>query len=117
MRALVARPLGAHRSTGIEPRRRGPRERWPRDRCKGRCSSSQSSYLTLSFHQSPRAGRGGVATSQPLATCRWVLQSREGAVESVEKSVTALDALVTEPLPEKFAKANAKNKNTPIERV
>ena len=39
------------------------------------------------------------------------------SVESVEKSVTALDALVTEPLPEKFAKANAKNKNTPIERV
>jgi DNA polymerase I len=39
------------------------------------------------------------------------------SVESVEKSVAALDALVTEPLPEKFAKANAKNKNTPIERV
>jgi ribonuclease D len=39
------------------------------------------------------------------------------SVESVERTIATLDSLVTEPLPEKFASSNAKNKNVPKERT
>src|SRR5215213_936565 len=39
------------------------------------------------------------------------------SVESVERNIATLDSLVTEPLPEKFAYSNAKNKNVPKERA